>query len=334
MNTTEKNTTPRKNTPNTRKNEKNERNENTMKNENTTIPATETTPATMNTTEKNERNEKTMNTTKKNTTKKAPRKNTTTKKAPAPEKKSTLPENIEQAKKTAFGDMKALETLLNTPAENGDRFGILNARVNEKRATLHKDLRVLNDMVSAQYYRKTPLFDIVKAGENVPAYIVEEDEKGGKYTLKLKAVKVYPTLPGMKSAGVVSEEIVNRVDVVRRVSAFVKSGNTARVYLTGDAENKKDCPNEKVAKMIDDIGEPSKNKARAILTRVFKDLTGNEYKKEVFPKLYDEFESYITKRSRKWSERNMVGKATACDMVLEFAWMYFNGMTAFKYTGD
>ena len=305
---------------------------------NTTTTTTEkknTTPATENTTTetKKERNEKTMKTTeKKNTT---PRKNTTpaTKKTPAP-KKDTLPENIEQAKTTLSGDVATLEKLLNTPAGAGEKFATITARVNEKRGAVAKDLSALNHLLAMQYYRKTPLFDIVKAGENVPAVVLDETEKGGKYTLKLKATKVYPTLPGMKSAGVLSEDVLTRVDVLRRVSAFVKSDKTARVYLTGDTENKKDCPTEKVSAMIESMGDLSKNKARGLLTRVFSDLTGTAYKKEVLPRLYDEFETYITKRSRKWSERNMVGKSTACDMVLEFAWMYFNGMTTFKYIAD
>lgn len=304
------------------------------KNTTTTTTATEekknTTPATTTTTttRKNERKDETMKKNeKKNTT---PRKNTT----PAPEKKDTLPENIEQAKKTLAGDVATLEKLLNTPAGAGEKYATITARVNEKRGAVGKDLSALNRLLSMQYYRKTPLFDIVRAGENVPAVVIDETEKGGKYTLKIKATKVYPTLPGMKSAGVLSEEVLTRVDTLRRVTAFVKSEKTARVYLTGDTENKKDCPTEKVSAMIESMGELSKNKARGLLTRVFSDLTGTAYKKEVLPRLYDEFETYITKRAHKWSERNMVGKATACDMVLEFAWMYFNGLTTFKYIAD
>ena len=296
-------------------------NTNTEKNTNTT---TESTTTTNTTTEK--RGAKKMNTTeKKNTT---PKKGTTRKdKTPATtEKKNTLPENIEQAEKTLSGDVKALEKILNTAT--------LPAKVKEKRTAVAKDAGVLNKLLATEYYRKTPLFDIVKNGESVPAVMIEESESNGKIALSIKKVKVYPTLSGMKDAGVMSEEVLNRGDVLRRVSAFVKSGNTARVFLAGDVENKKDCPNEKVSAMIESMGTPSKNKARALLTQVFADLTGEKYKKEVLPRLYEEFETYITRRSRKWSERNMVSKNTAGDMVLEFAWMYFNGKTAFKYTGN
>ena len=285
----------------------------------TTAPEEKNTTATTTETTTEKKGENTMNTT-------------TEKKAPATtEKKNTLPENIEQAKKTLAGDVKALENLLNTPADAGDRFATLDARIKAKRATVAKDTTAVNTMLAMQYYRKTPLFDIVKAGDNVPAVMVEETEKAGRYTLKVKATKAYPTLPGMKGAGVIDADVIARIDALRRVSAFVKSENKATVYLTGDIENKKDCPTDKVVEIIESIGTPSKNKARALMTRVFKDLTGDAYKKNIFPKLYDEFEGYITKRSAKWSERNMVGKATACDMVLEFAWMYFNGKTAFQY---
>lgn len=317
--TTTESTTTRKNT-NKGKGEKTMNKKNTTPAtapEKNTIPAPEST--TTDTTEK--KGEKNMNTTteNKNTTTRKDKKNTTT------ERKDTLPGNIEQAEKTLAGDVKALEKLLNTAT--------LPVKVKEKRVTVGKDATALNKLLSIEYYRKTPLFDIVKNGESVPAVVIDENESGGKITLSIKKTKVYPTLSGMKEAGVISDEVLTRVDVLRRFTAFVKSGNTATVFLTGDTENKKDCPTEKAVAMIEKIGTPSKNKARALLTQVFSDLTGEKYKKEVLPKLYEEFETYITRRSRKWSERNMVSKNTAGDMALEFAWMYFNGKTAFKYTG-
>ena len=256
---------------------------------------------------------------------------TAEKKTTTPATANTLPANIEQAEKTLRGDLSALLTLLNTPAVDGDKFASLSARVNEKRGTVAKDLSALNHLLALQYYKKTPLFDIIKNGDSVPARVIDEQVKGNKYTLTVKKVTVYPTLSGMKSAGVIDDDVVVRVDTLRRLSAFVKSGNTATVFLTGDKDN---LPGEKVSAMIESIGAPSKNKVRALMTRVFHDLTGEAYKKEVLPRLYEEFEGYITKRSRKWGERNMVGKSTACDMVLEFAWMYFNGKTEFKYNGE
>ena len=321
----EKNTTTTTENTTTRKNTNKGKEEGTMNKKNTTpTTATEknTTPAPESTTENTEKKGATnMNTTteKKNTT---PRKN---KKNTATEKKNTLPENIEQAEKTLAGDVRALEKLLNTAT--------LPVKVKEKRVTVGKDTTALNKLLSMEYYRRTPLFDIVKNGECVPAVVIDETENGGKITLSIKKTKVYPTLSGMKEAGVISDDVLTRVDVLRRFTAFVKSGNTATVFLTGDTENKKDCPTEKAVTMIEKLGTPSKNKARALLTQVFSDLTGEKYKKEVLPKLYEEFETYITRRSRKWSERNMVSKNTAGDMALEFAWMYFNGKTAFKYTG-
>ena len=289
-----------------------------MKEQNTTTTTTTTTTPEQNKGKKDKNMNNGKNTTPATTT----------------EKKTTLPENIAQAKKTLRGDLLALQNLLNTPAGDGDKFATLTARVNEKRGTVGKDLSALNHLLALQYYRKTPLFDIIKNGDKVPARVIDEQVKGNKYTLTIKKATVYPTLSGMKSAGVIDDEVTARVDTLRRVTAYVKSGNTADVFLTGDKENKKDLPGEKVSDMIEKLGVPSKNKARGLLTRVFHDLTGESYKKEVLPRLYEEFEGYITKRSRKWGERNMVGKSTAGDMVLEFAWMYFNGKTEFKYNGE
>ena len=104
--------------------------------------------------------------------------------------------------------------------------------------------------------------------------------------------------------------------------------------MTGNPEEKKDIPGKKVAEMLSAVGTPSKNKARGVMTRVFKDLTGDAYKQEVFPKLYNEFENYITKRGKAWGTRTVVGTATANDMALEFAWMYFNGKTEVKYIAE
>lgn len=288
----------------------------------TTTPEQNTTTATTTDTEKKE-GRNTMKQNKKNTT---PR----NKKNPAPRKNSapvdTMPGNIEQALKTLSGDVSTLEKLLNTKT--------LAVKVKSARGTVSKDITAVNTLLAIQYYRNTPLFDIVKAGDMVPAVMVEESEKDGKYTLAVKNITVYPTMTGMKNAGVIDSAVLDRVDVLRRVSAFVKTGKVARVYLNGDTESKKDIPSETVSAMIENMGELSKNKARALMTVVFKDLTGNAYKKDIFPKLYEEFENYVIKRSRKWGERNMVSKATAHDMALEFAWMYFNGKTEFKYNGE
>jgi len=306
--TTEKNTTP--NTTETEKKGKKNMNTTEKKNNPTTTPEEKknTTPAPETTEKKNteKKGKKNMKKEKKNTT---------------PEKKNSLPDNIKQGKETLSNDVKELEKMMNTPT--------LAVKVKAMESTTGKDKKKVNDMLALQYYKKTPLFDIVKAGAVVPAVAIETTETGEKVSMKVVNTTEKPTLQGMKNAGIVDDELIARVDTLRRVAGFVKTG--ADVFLTGDTENKKDCPTEKVSAMIAEMGTLSKNKARALMTKVFRDLTGEGYKKEVFPKLYEEFEGYIIKRSREWGKRTIVGKSTACDMVMEFAWMYFNGQTAFKY---
>ena len=316
-----------KNTPDTNTNTNTDKKEgrNTMN----TNTEKNTAPETVNTnTEKTEKKEGKKN-MKNKSTRTAPKKNTP---APADKKQVSLDDNIKQFRATLSGDVKKLAGVLNESMTG--KYSMIETRIKSARETVRKDLLAVNGALSVKYYRSLSLFDIVKAGENVPAVAVVESEKDGKYTVKIENITVKPTLSGMKSAGVIGEEEVARVDVLRRVVAYVKSGNTATVYLTGNPDEKKDVPGKKVADMLSAVGTPSKNKARGIMTRVFKDLTGDAYKQEVFPKLYNEFENYITKRGKAWGTRSIVGTATANDMALEFAWMYFNGKTEVKYIAD
>lgn len=316
----------KKNTTTATTTEKDERKDETMNTENkNNTPATEKKENTTNTNTEKKEGKKNM---KNKNTRPAPKKNTP---APADKKQVSLDDNIKQFLATLSGDVKKLAGVLNESMTG--KYSMIETRIRSARETVRKDVLAVNGALAVKYYRSLSLFDIVKAGEKVPAVAVVESEKDGKYTVKIENITVKPTLSGMKSAGVIGEEEVARVDVLRRVVAFVKSGNTATEYLTGkvDGDEKKDVPGKKVADMISAIGTPSKNKARGLLARVFSDLTGGKYNKEVFPKLYEEFENYITRRGKVWGTRSIVGTATANDMALEFANMYFNGQTSFKY---
>ena len=307
--------------------EKDERKDETMNTENkNNAPATEKKENTTNTNTEKKEGKKNM---KNKNTRPAPKKNTP---APADKKQVSLDDNIKQFRATLSGDVKKLAGVLNESMTG--KYSMIETRIKSARETVRKDVLAVNGALAVKYYRSLSLFDIVKAGEKVPAVAVVESEKDGKYTVKIENITVKPTLSGMKSAGVIGEEEVARVDVLRRVVAYVKSGNNATVYLTGNPDEKKDVPGKKVADMLSAVGTPSKNKARGIMTRVFKDLTGDAYKQEVFPKLYNEFENYITKRGKAWGTRSVVGTATANDMALEFAWMYFNGKTEVKYIAE
>ena len=194
-------------------------------------------------------------------------------------------------------------------------------------------VNLLNKSLAKKYYLETALFDIVKSGKAVPCkvYEVVEDENGA-YSIVLSDGLCYPTLAGMNSAKILPDGVTDKVDLLRREVAYLKSGKKAKVYLTGDVENKKDVPSKAVAKLIADEGEVSVNKAKGTMAVVLRELTGGEYKKEVFTKLYNDFAGYITKRGAEWTERNMVSRGVAADMVLEYAYMYFNDLREVKYT--
>ena len=200
---------------------------------------------------------------------------------------------------------------------------------------LSKAVSDLNKFLARKYYLSATLFDVVKAGKAVPckAFAVEESDTG-KYSVALSDDVCYPSLAGMKSAGVLPEGLTDKVDVLRREVAYLDSDKKARVYLMGDVENKKDVPSKAVAELIEKDGgtSVSVNKAKSTMQVVLHDLTGGEYKKEVFSALYKDFARFIVKRGAEWTERNMVSKGVAGDMVLEYAYMYFNNLREVKYT--
>ena len=226
----------------------------------------------------------------------------------------------------------ALEKLLNS--KNTGNAGKAHDEVNVCESELKKALSVLNKSIARKYYLSMPLFDIVKAGKACPAKVctIEQDEKTMKYTVTLSDDTVYPMLSGLNAAGMLPEGVADRVDLLRREVAYLKSEKKAKVYLTGDVENKKDIPSKTVADLIEKEGNISVNKAKSTMQVVLHELTGGEYKKEVFTALYKDFAGFITKRGAEWGERNMVSKAVAGDMVLEYAYMYFNNLREVKYT--
>ena len=214
-----------------------------------------------------------------------------------------------------------------------DNAGDAKKSVDETLADVKKSLSDLNKSLARKYYLENTLFDIVKSGKTVPirVYAVEQDENGA-YSITLSDDVVYPSLSGLNSAGMLPDGLSDRVDLLRREVAYLDSGKTAKAYLTGDVENKKDVPSKKVAELIKAEGAISVNKTKSTLQTVLHDLTGGEYKREVFSALYKDFARFIVKRGNEWTERNMVSKSVAGDMVLEYAYMYFNDLRDVKYT--
>lgn len=208
--------------------------------------------------------------------------------------------------------------------------------VNKHESELKQEVDTLNKLLARQYYLSTPLFDIIKSGKACPVkvYTCEQDDNG-KYSVKLGDDLVYPTLSGLDKSGLLPEGFTDRVDLLRREVAYLESKKTAKEFLYGDVENKKDIPSKSVAAMIEaEKGDKdiSVNKAKSTMQTILHDLTDGEYKKEVFSKLYNDFAKYITKRSAEWGKRNMVARSVAGDMVLEYAYMYFNDLREVKYS--
>lgn len=193
-----------------------------------------------------------------------------------------------------------------------------------------KVLNKYNTLTAKKYYLENDLMTIVKAGKNVPAKELKtEQNENGAFTVKLDDVTVYPTCRDMVKVGALDDGIIDKIDVLRREVAYLATG--AKVFLTGDVENKKDIPNETVAGIIAGDGKVSMNRAKETMAVVLHDITGGEYKKNVFSALYKDFAGYMVKRTGEWGERAMVSRAVACDLVLEYAYLYFNDMREIKY---
>lgn len=213
---------------------------------------------------------------------------------------------------------KANKAMMEVKLSTDETFKALKTAVNK-----------VNALRARMFYLDNEYMTIITAGKAIPAIEVKAVKNdNNKYTLVTENTTVYPTMQGMKD--ILPEGIIDKVDVLRREVAYLESGDT--LFLTGDVENKKDIPNERVAAMIAKEGNISKAKVKSTLAVVLKDLTGDAFKKEVFTALYNDFARYMMKRTGEWGVRGVVGKSTACDMVLEYAYMYFNNLREVKYT--
>lgn len=239
--------------------------------------------------------------------------------------------SIKEDEKKVSDLIKSAKKVLNS--KPGKVAGKAKEDVDNALSEVKKALGNLNRLYARKYYLSTPLFDIVKSGKAVPVKVYEvTQDDNGKYDITLSNDMVYPTLSGLGSAGVLPSGTADKVDLLRREVAYLDSGKKAKVYLTGDVENKKDIPSKAVAELIAKEGEISTNKAKSTMAVVLKELTGGEYKKDVFSALFKDFTRFIIKRGNEWTERNMVSKSVAGDMVLEYAYMYFNDLRDVKYT--
>lgn len=228
-----------------------------------------------------------------------------------------------------FRKVKNLEAILNKAGE--DVQGKAKVAVDKAFGEAKKAVKAYNKGLAKQYYLAHDLMDIVKAGKAVPAVELKTEEEEGVFSVKLDKVSVYPTCGGLDDCKVLPENTVDKIDLLRREVAYLKAGKN-NIFLTGDVENKRDIPSAKVAEMIQAEGDISKNKVKVTLAIVLHEITGGEFKKAVFTNLFNDFCEYMTKRTGEWGERAMVSRSTACDLVLEYAYLYFNDMREVKWT--
>ena len=228
-----------------------------------------------------------------------------------------------------FRKVKNLEAVLNKAGE--DVQGKAKVAVDNAFSEAKKAVKAYNKGLAKQYYLAHDLMDIVKAGKAVPAVELKTEEEEGVFSVKLDKVSVYPTCGGLDDCKVLPENTVDKIDLLRREVAYLKAGKNT-LFLTGDVNEKKDVPSAKVAEMIQAEGDISKNKVKVTLAIVLHEITGGEFKKAVFTNLFNDFCEYMTKRTGEWGERAMVSRSTACDLVLEYAYLYFNDMREVKWT--
>lgn len=241
----------------------------------------------------------------------------------------SLRENIEQASENMETARVALVNSLNHVSKS--KAGNAKKTVDAKYAELNKTVSEVNGLKSLEYYRTLSAVEIIKAGSKVPVVTTATTEEAGVYKVETLVDYTKPTLSGMVRAGVVSSDISDNVDLLRRCVAYLKTGNA--LFLTGDIVNKKDVPNKAVSGMIENMGgaeKISKTKVKVIMRSVLKDLTDGAFDKDVLPALYSDLSDYILKRSKDWGKRSVVSKGVASDLILEYVYMSLNGLTGFQ----
>ena len=243
--------------------------------------------------------------------------------------KKSLIENLSDAKKEMEKNRVKVANVMNHGAR--EKRGIASRKITEAIEVLNKSISAVNTLSALDYYKDNTLVDILKAGQAVPAFRSEVTEEEGVFIVSVVEEKVYPTMAGLVSAGLIKKDTMDTVDLLRRVSAALKGDTLA---LTGDIENKKDIPSKSVASLIEAQGELSITKATKIMSIALKELTGGAFKKDVFPKVYKDFAEQVTKRGKEWGTRTHIGKATANDMILEYVHMGLTGKNSFRFTID
>lgn len=243
--------------------------------------------------------------------------------------KKSISENKEQAMENLKNSIRDAVNVMNHTAK--EKRGIASRKVGDAIAHVKTYTNDVNVFKAMEYYNAHTLTDIIKAGRAVPQIEVKVEENEGVFSVKTEEVEVYPTLTAMVKAGVIAQDVIDTVDVLRRMIAYVETGDA--LALTGDKENKKDLPNKNVASLINgiELEKITATRARSVMRVALNELTDGKFDKDVFPKVYKDFASGMIKKGKEWGTRTMVGKSTANDYILEYMHMSLNGMTCFKF---
>jgi len=241
----------------------------------------------------------------------------------------SISENKEQAMENLEKAMKEAVNVMNHIAH--EKRGTASKKVSDAMAHVKAYTNDVNTFKAMEYYNANTLTDVVKAGRAVPQVSVKVEETDGVFSIVKEDVTVYPTLTAMVKANLIDKDVVDTVDVLRRMIAYTETGD--ETALTGDVANKKDMPNKNVSAILDNISRDkiTVTKARAVMRMALKELTNGAFNKDVFPKVYKDFAQGMIKKGSEWGIRTMVGKATANDYILEYLHMSLNGKTAFQF---
>lgn len=191
----------------------------------------------------------------------------------------------------------------------------------------NKALRELNQLLATEYYKEVDAVSVLRNGKEVPAMALTYDSDKKEYSLT--AVKVYPTLQGMKPF--LPEDITERVDVLRRCASYLAmDGMEGReLVLTGiEGENGKkgkDVPTEKAKAIMPEADKISNNAVKAMLTRIVTELTQGGATACVTSAMLKDFNQFCIKRTGEWGERAMTSQEHVGDIVLEYVHMTLSG---------
>lgn len=169
----------------------------------------------------------------------------------------------------------------------------------DARAALKKAAAAANETIAAACYAAAPLLDILRAGE-VPAVTVTYDKDGAAAVEKTTA---RPTVKGLAAAGLIPADAVEKCTAARDI--------TAALNMPG-AE------------------KPSRTAANKALAAALEAVTAGKIRTRVSTTVREDFERFVIKRGKKIGTRETVTAATACDLVIEYAYMGLNGQTTVK----